>query len=97
MRTTDHALDLTLAGKLSATSRQTGLTGVLMSVWRQLRNRNAIGSLQDLDDHQLLDMGLCRHEVRQAMTSPFFDDPGRHLTQASRDRANTFYRKARLD
>jgi uncharacterized protein YjiS (DUF1127 family) len=97
MRTTDHALDLTLAGKLSAPSRQTGLMGVLLSVWRQLRNRNAIGSLQDLDDHQLLDMGLSRHEVREAMTSPFFDDPGRHLTQASRDRANTFYRKARLD
>ena len=93
MRTTDHTLDLTLTGKLSATSRQT----VLMSVWRQLRNRNAIGSLQGLDDHQLLDMGLCRHEVREAMTSPFFDDPGRHLTQASRNRANTFYRNARLD
>ncbi|WP_426228982.1 DUF1127 domain-containing protein [Pararhizobium sp. DWP3-4] len=97
MRTTDHALDLTLTGKLSATSRQTGLMGVLMSVWRQLRSRNSIGRLRDLDDHQLLDMGLCRHEVREALTSSFFDDAGRHLTQASRNRANTFYRNARLD
>ena len=97
MRTTDHALDLTLAGKLSVTSRQTGLMGVLLSVWRQLRSRNSIGRLQDLDDHQLLDMGLCRHEVREALTSSFFDDPGRHLTQASRNRANTFYRNARHD
>ncbi len=96
MRTTDHALDLTLAGKLSA-PRQTGLMGVLLSVWRQLRSRNSIGRLQDLDDHQLLDMGLCRHEVREALTSSFFDDPGRHLTQASRNRANTFYRNARHD
>ncbi|MCW0000555.1 DUF1127 domain-containing protein [Pararhizobium sp. YC-54] len=97
MRTTNHALDLTLTGKLSATSRQTGLMGVLMSVWRQFRNRNAIGNLRDLDDHQLLDMGLCRDEVREALTSSFFDDPGRHLTQASRNRANTFYRNTRLD
>ncbi|MCV9962954.1 DUF1127 domain-containing protein [Pararhizobium sp. BT-229] len=97
MRTTDHTLDLTLTGKLSATSRQTGLTGVLKSVWRLMRNRNAIGSLHDLDDHQLLDMGLCRHEVREALTSSFFDDPGRHLTQAARNRTNTFYRNARLD
>jgi len=97
MRTTEHTLDLTLTGKLSATPRQTGLTGVLKSVWRLLRNRNAIGSLQDLDDHQLLDMGLCRHEIREALTSSFFEDPGRHLTQVSRSRANTFYRNARND
>ncbi len=97
MRTTDHALDLTLTGRLSTTSRQTGLMGVLKSVWRRLRNRSAIGSLHDLDDHQLLDMGLCRHEVREALTSSFFEDPGRHLMQASRNRANTFYRNARRD
>lgn len=97
MRTTDHTRDLTLTGKLSATSRQTGLTGVLKSVWRLLRNRKAIGSLNDLDDHQLLDMGLCREEVHEALTSSFFDDPGRYLTHASRTRTNTFYRNARLD
>lgn len=97
MRTTDHTLDLTLTGKLSATSRQTGLTGVLKSVWRRLRNRKAIGRLHDLDDHQLLDIGLCREEVREALTSSFFDDPGRHLTRVSRNRTNTFYRSARLD
>jgi uncharacterized protein YjiS (DUF1127 family) len=97
MRTTDHTLDLTLTGKLSATPRQAGLTGVLKSVWRLLRNRKAIGSLDDLDDHQLLDMGLCRHEVREALTSSFFQDPGRHLTQAARNRSNRFYRNARRD
>lgn len=97
MRTTDHTLDLTLTGKLSATPRQTGLTGVLKSVWRRLQNRKAIGSLHDLDDHQLLDIGLCREEVREALTSSFFDDPGRHLTRASRNRTNMFYRSARLD
>lgn len=97
MRTADHTLDLTLTGKLSATPRQTGLTGVLKSVWRRLLNRKVIGSLHDLDDHQLLDIGLCREEVREALTSSFFDDPGRHLTQASRNRTNAFYRNARFD
>ena len=89
MRTTDHTLDLTLTGKLSATSRQTGLTGVLKSVWRLLRNRKAIGSLNDLDDHQLLDMGLCREEVHEALTSSFLDDPRPYLTPPSRTRTNT--------
>ncbi len=97
MRTTDSTLDLTLTGKLTAASRLAGLTGVMTSVWRLLRNRSAIGRLDDLDDHQLLDMGLSRHEVREALTSSFFDDPGRHLTQASRNRANIFYRNARQD
>ncbi|HTO34069.1 MAG TPA: DUF1127 domain-containing protein [Pararhizobium sp.] len=97
MRTTDSTLDLSLTGKLTAASRLTGLTGVMKSVWRLLRNRNAIGRLDDLDDHQLLDMGLSRHEVREALTSSFFEDPGRHLTAASRNRANIFYRNARKD
>lgn len=97
MRTTDHALDLTLTGSLSSTSRQTGFVAMVKSVWRRLQNRNAIGSLDDLDDHQLLDMGLCRHEVREALTSSFFDDHGRQLTHAARNRANAFYRDARRD
>lgn len=97
MRTTDHTLDLTLTGRLSATSRQTGIVAVLKSVWRRMLNRNAIGSLHDLDDHQLLDMGLSRHEVREALTSSFFDDPGRQLTHAARNRTTAFYRNARRD
>ncbi|OJF90346.1 DUF1127 domain-containing protein [Pararhizobium antarcticum] len=97
MRTTDLTLDRTLTGVQSTPSRKTGLMGVLKSVLLQFRNRQAIGSLNDLDDHQLLDMGLSRHEVREALTSAFFDDPGRHLTQAARHRTNTFYRNARRD
>lgn len=97
MRTTDYTLDLTLAGKLSATSRQTGLIGVIMSVWRQLQNRRAVGNLNDLDEHQLLDIGLCRHEVREALASPFFEDPAHHLMRVSRNRTNGFYRNLRRD
>lgn len=98
MRTTQHALDLDLvAGKQSYASRAVGVTGMLTSVWQQLRNRYAIGRLNDLDDRQLLDMGLKREDVREAITSPFFDNPASYLTRASRNRASLFYKGARHD
>ncbi|MBD9648990.1 DUF1127 domain-containing protein [Ensifer sp. PDNC004] len=98
MRTTQHALDLDLvAGKHSYASRAVGVTGMLTSVWQQLRNRYAIGRLNDLDDRQLLDMGLKREDVREATTSPFFDNPASYLTRASRNRASLFYKGARHD
>lgn len=97
MRTTEHTLDLTLAGTLSATARPRGLMSVVASVWRLMRNRKAIGHLQDLDDRQLLDIGLCRHDLREALTASLFEDACHNLTQASRQRTNTYYRNARLD
>ena len=98
MRTTQHALDLDLvAGTQSYASRGVGVTGMLTSVWQLLRNRYAIGRLNDLDDRQLLDMGLKREDVREAITSPFFDNPASYLTRASRNRASLFYKGARHD
>ncbi|WP_077962265.1 DUF1127 domain-containing protein [Ensifer adhaerens] len=98
MRTTQPALDLDLvAGKQSYASRAVGVTGTLTSVWQQLRNRYAIGRLNDLDDRQLLDMGLKREDVREAITSPFFDNPASYLTRASRNRASLFFKGARHD
>ena len=95
MRTTD-VLDLTLAGK-PCVSRPSGFMGTLTTLWRLVRNRHSIGSLHDLDDHQLLDMGLRREDLREALTSSFFDDPARHLTQVARNRTNGFYRNLRRD
>lgn len=97
MRTTDYTLGTTLTGKLAVPSRLSGVAGVFKMVWRQLQNRQAIGDLNDLDDHQLFDIGLQREEVREALSTSFFDDPGRHLTVASRNRTNSFYRKLRRD
>ncbi|WP_275789149.1 DUF1127 domain-containing protein [Pararhizobium gei] len=97
MRTADTTLDLTLAGTLAAAPRQTALIGVLTSVWHALRNRRAIGRLEDLDDRQLLDLGLCRDELREALDLSLFGEPGRQLMQASRNRANSYYRSARRD
>ena len=95
MRASEYTLDTTLAGARSAAARQTGFVGVLKMVWRLFQNRNAIGSLHDLDDHQLFDMGLRREDIREALTSSFFENPGRHLTLAARNRANNYYRDAR--
>ncbi|HEV7319864.1 MAG TPA: DUF1127 domain-containing protein [Ensifer sp.] len=98
MRTTQHVLDLDLvAGKQSHAARAVGVTGMLTSTWRQLRNRYAIGRLNDLDDRQLLDMGLKREDVKEAITSPFFDSPASYLTRASRNRASLFYKGTRHD
>jgi len=96
MRTTDHVLDL-VAGKPSLASRAAGVVGVLTSVWRLYRNRSQIARLHDLDDRQLLDMGLKRKDLNEALTSPFFDNPASYLTRASRNRASLFYRGVRHD
>ncbi|MEI2297887.1 DUF1127 domain-containing protein [Ensifer sp. MJa1] len=98
MRTTQHVLDLDLvAGKQSHASRAVGVTGMLTGAWRQLLNRYQIGRLNDLDDRQLLDMGLKREDVHEAITSPFFDNPASYLTRASRNRASLFYKGIRHD
>jgi uncharacterized protein YjiS (DUF1127 family) len=98
MRTTEHALDLDLAvGKRSLASRTVGVIGALTAVWRLYRNRCQIARLHDLDDRQLLDMGLKREDLREAMTSSFFENPGSSLTRASRNRSNLFYKGIRHD
>jgi uncharacterized protein YjiS (DUF1127 family) len=94
MRTTDTALDFTLA-VTPAVSRLAGVTKGLMTVWRLLRNRRETASLLHLDDRQLADIGLSRHDVRSATTSAFFDDTSLHLTQLARMRASHYYRDIR--
>ena len=94
MRTTDTALDFTLAGT-PAVSRLGGVTKGLATVWRHVRNRRATARLLDLDDRQLADIGLSRQDVCSAATSGFFDDPSTHLTQSARLRTSHSYRDMR--
>ncbi|WP_457582391.1 DUF1127 domain-containing protein [Ensifer canadensis] len=98
MRTTDHVLDLDLvAGKQSYASGAAGVIGVMTAAWRLFRNRCQIARLNELDDRQLLDMGLRREDVHEAITSPFFDNPASYLTRASRNRVSLFYKGIRHD
>ncbi|CAN7188635.1 MULTISPECIES: DUF1127 domain-containing protein [Ensifer] len=96
MRTTDHVLDL-VAGKQAYASRAAGVIGVMTAAWRLFRSRCQIARLNELDDRQLLDMGLRREDVHEAITSPFFDNPASYLTRASRNRVSLFYKGIRHD
>ena len=58
------------------------------SVWRAFRNRLASNRLYDLDDRQLHDIGITRHDVVKALNqSGALDDPSLLLSRAARERA----------
>lgn len=67
----------------------------MRAFWRAVVQRLEIGKLSEMDDRQLLDIGLRREDVREALTSSFFSDPGAHLTDAARSRINAYYRDLR--
>ncbi|KQV43789.1 MULTISPECIES: DUF1127 domain-containing protein [unclassified Rhizobium] len=94
MRATDYALGPDLAGKAATASRRNGLVVLVAMVWRALRNRNALMRLDELDDRRLLDLGLCREDVRSAITSTLLEDTGAYLTKAARARTRGYYREA---
>lgn len=64
---------------------------------RAWQNRRVINRLSELDDHQLLDMGLCRSDVHEVRAASFFSDAGLHLTIAARERARRHVRSGRAD
>ncbi|MBW6420849.1 DUF1127 domain-containing protein [Rhizobium sp. XQZ8] len=60
------------------------------SVWRAFRNRLAANSLYDLDDSQLNDIGITRHDVVIALDrSGLLDDPSRLLAGAARQNSRS--------
>ena len=91
MSTTDCGTDIHLPHAVPA--EQGRLFMVMLrtkSVWRALRNRVASNRLYDLDDRQLDDIGLARHDVATALErSGVLDDPSLLLTRAARIRAQT--------
>lgn len=98
MRMTDHQIDLDLT--VSLPRRPNLVARVRTSAVRFVRtwlNRSAINRLQDLDDYQLLDIGLRREDIRDALASTYLADPGLHLTIAARERARKHLRSGRLD
>ncbi len=92
MPTTEQILDCDLATSRPTLARTLAMRFVLglakvTSLWRTVRNRNQIASLHDLDDNQLLDIGLTRHDLNSALlSSTFFEDPSSHLTASARRR-----------
>ena len=92
MRTTERTLHLGHARpSLPLTARLTLAIEKMASVWRVYRNRREITSLNELDDNQLRDIGLTRHDLASALlTSTFFEDPSGHLTNSARRRSRFF-------
>ncbi|MBB3608398.1 DUF1127 domain-containing protein [Rhizobium sp. BK602] len=88
MRTTDRTLQLGHAmPSLPLTVRLTLAFEKVASAWRAIRNRREINYLHELNDSQLMDIGLTRQELRSALTtSTFFEDPSCHLTTSARRR-----------
>ncbi|MDE1991350.1 MAG: DUF1127 domain-containing protein [Rhizobiaceae bacterium] len=88
MSTTDRTLNLgqTKPSLYLATPLMLAFDKVA-SVWRSFRNRREINYLHELNDSQLLDIGLTRQELDSAFSgSTFFEDPSAHLTNSARRR-----------
>jgi uncharacterized protein YjiS (DUF1127 family) len=98
MRMIDRRLELDIAASRRPTpSASVRFRSAVMGLVRAWLNRSAVNRLNELDDHQLLDMGLRRSDVREVMTSAFFSDTGLHLTIAARERARRHLRSGTLD
>jgi uncharacterized protein YjiS (DUF1127 family) len=95
MSTTDCGTELDLLDAPRGTASRFAI--VMMrtkSVWRALCNRIAANQIYELDDRQLDDIGLTRHDVVKALsdTSPL-EDPLILLTRSARQRARTRFQR----
>jgi uncharacterized protein YjiS (DUF1127 family) len=89
MSTTDCGTELDLVHEGRGAYGRFGLVVLrTKSVWRAFRNRLASNRLHDLDDRQLNDIGITRHDVVMALNrSGVLDDPSLLLSRAARERA----------
>ncbi|MCJ8517648.1 uncharacterized protein YjiS (DUF1127 family) [Pseudorhizobium tarimense] len=92
---TAQIVELDLVQERPAQRGYASVTLALMGyVWRVLRNRWVANRLHDLDDRQLDDIGLTRHDVMKATHgSGLFDDPSALLAESARRRALTRFQR----
>jgi uncharacterized protein YjiS (DUF1127 family) len=98
MSTTDCGTEIELALEPRGTQGRFGFVMLrTKSAWRAICNRVASNSLYELDDRQLDDIGISRHDVVVALErTGVLDDPSLLLSRAARERARTrFARPAR--
>ncbi|MFB9950477.1 DUF1127 domain-containing protein [Rhizobium puerariae] len=91
MSTTDCGTERDLAREQRGTEGRLAFAMLrTKSVWRAFRNRLASNYLHELDDRQLDDIGLSRHDVVIALDrSGVLDDPSLLLSRAARERSRT--------
>lgn len=89
MSTTDCGAELDLVHERRGTEGRLAIVMLATkSVWRAFRNRLASNRLHDLDDRQLDDIGITRHDVVKALNhSGALDDPSLLLSRAARERS----------
>ena len=63
-------------------------SGAMTALVRALLNRRVAGTLEQLSDHHLADIGLTRSDVRQSLAMPLSVDPT--VEFARRARLNTY-------
>jgi uncharacterized protein YjiS (DUF1127 family) len=98
MRMIDRRLEIDiLATRRPASSLFARARNAADRLVRAWQNRRVVNRLNELDDHQLFDMGLCRSDVRDVRAASFFSDAGLHLTIAARERARRHLRSGRTD
>ena len=98
MRMTESRPDLdVLSTQRPVPGAATRVRNAAARLLRAWKSRRMLYRLRELDDHQLLDMGLTRADVREAVTSSFFSDAGLHLTIAARERARRHLRRGHVD
>ncbi len=98
MRMIDRRLEIdSFATRRPARSLFARLRYAAYKLVRAWQNRRVVNRLNELDDHQLFDMGLCRGDVQSVRTASFFTDAGLHLTIAARERARRHLRSGRMD
>jgi uncharacterized protein YjiS (DUF1127 family) len=91
MSTTDRTHLGHATPSLPLTARLTLAFERMAKVWRGYRNRREINYLHELNDSQLMDIGLTRHDLKSALTtSTLFEDPSCHLSNSARRRARLF-------
>ena len=98
MRMIDRKMEIDiLATRRPTPSFLARLRGLASRFVRAWHNRRAINRLNELDDHQLFDMGLARNDVQGVRAASYFTDAGLHLTIAARERARRHLRSGRVD
>ncbi len=98
MRMIDRNFEIeTIAARRPASTFVASVRTVASGFFRAWRNRRMVNRLNELEDHQLLDMGLRRSDVSAVRAASFFSDAGLHLTLASRERARRHLRAGRSD
>lgn len=91
MSTTDCGLELELVhGRRTPQGPMAAMLVRTKAVWRALKNRLASNRLHELDDRELCDIGLTRHDVAAALDhSGVLADPSRLLERAAQINART--------